>query len=183
MSNINEIEWSKNVTDKGNVVVIDRAVPSNKTKNEDEAIKRFIEQGLHGYVDGDKAIKIMDPALSQKSKKINVFQHTLIKGDDSMDEKYDNKYSDLKEDLRESERRISNDLREREMRFEKAMDRFTVEAKEREDRYINSINEIKNIVSEGEHNRKSTSIAMWTLAITTIIGIAAMVITVVLSVQ
>ncbi len=182
MSNINEIEWSKNVTDKGNVIVIDRTVPANKIKNEDETIKKFIEQGLHGYVDGDKAIKIMDPALSQKSKNLNVFQHTLIKGDDSMDEKYDNKYSDLKEDLRESERRISNDISERELRFEKTIDRFMLDAKEREERYIKTAEETKNIVYEGEKSRKSNTIAMWTLAVTTIIGIAAMVITVVLNV-
>lgn len=137
-----------------------------------------------------KSPKTSTPPLP-KGRILN--KRTLVKGvDKSMSEKFDEKYAELKEDLRESERRVSHDLKEREQRlekeiirreerFEKSLEKFATDAKEREERYINNIEEIKQIVKDGEANRRSTTIAIWTLAITTILSIAAMVITVAVS--
>lgn len=188
-----EIKWGKTANKKGDFIVLEQTSSDYKERNiERLKINKLHNLGVHGYIDENKAIKIYDPSHSRFKRGLNFKQHTLTKGDDGMTSNEGDKYSELKEDLRESERRISNDIREREdrferemvrreERFEKSLEKYAEDAKEREERYIKSIDEIKQIVSDGEKNRKSTTIAMWTLAITTLIGIAAMVITVVVT--
>src|SRR5690625_3482193 len=186
MAKLSEFEWGEGVTDAEGIALINLKDDNlgNVNQSDHVHLRQIAELGVDGYIDEERAFKIMDPTLSQKTKKLSINQHTLIEGDESMnDDKSDRNYSDLKEDLRESERRISNDIYERELRFEKTIDRFMIDAKEREERYIKTAEETKNIVYEGEKSRKSNTIAMWTLAVTTIIGIAAMVITVVLNVS
>lgn len=105
---------------------------------------------------------------------------------------YDLFMKEIKEDLREREarnesrqkdleNRLKDDLKEYRQQAKEDINRFHEDAKEREQRYISAVEEIKTIVQNGETNRKSTTIAMWTLAITTIIGIAAMVIAVLIA--
>lgn len=100
-------------------------------------------------------------------------------------------FEELKRDIREREERSRREISEREERFLKQMEQYSVdavarenryreEAKERELRYNKSMEEIKEIVRDGEKSRKSQTFAIWTLAVTTLIGIAAMVIAVII---
>lgn len=191
---MNKLEWGNTAHEKENIIILNGYSPRMKTSNsgDNTDIQKLIDNGLNGYIDGKRAFKILEPSSQAINEEFILKQHTIVRGDDTMADITDNGYSELKEDIRESERRIGLDIREREQRFEreaarreerfeKSLEKFAQDAKEREERYIKSVDEIKNIVSEGEKNRKSTSIAMWTLAITTIVGIAAMVVTVVLA--
>lgn len=94
-------------------------------------------------------------------------------------DRLDQDIRDHKKEIRDRDLLMQQQNKEREERFEKYLKQINDDAKEREERFSKSVEEIKTIVSDGEKNRKSTTIAMWTLAVTTILGIAAMVITVV----
>lgn len=178
-----EIEWNGEPLKDG-VLYVDLKDGIQIKEGEGETALHLKKRGVDGYIDGNNAFKIVDPNKEKKVNKLNVTDHTTIKkGGSEMSNTFDdNKYYELKEDLRESERRITQDIRDRELRFEKTMEKHSQESKEREERFMKNIEEIKSIVSDGEKNRGRTTAAMWTLAITTIIGIAAMVITVVVSV-
>jgi|SRR5699024_8459245 len=176
------IEWKGEPLD-GNSVFIDLKNEKHIIPDNHITAIQMKKHGIDGYVDGNNAFKVINPGNIRKKGELNITSRTLTeKGGLDMSDKFDNRYHDLKEDLRESERRISQEVKDRESRFEKSMERYSQEAKEREERFMQNIEEIKTIVADGEKNRKSTSIAMWTLAITTLLGIAAMVITVVLSI-
>lgn len=191
-----KFEWGVTTQDEGNVLLVDDSTLDKFSEGNHPDLKeivRLTDLGLDGYVDGSKAYKITDPSITASKGNVKLNRVTLPKGVDSfMSDKADSQYSELKEDLRDSERRISSDFKEREQRlekeiirreerFEKSLEKFAIDAKEREERYIKNIEEVKKIVANGETNRKSTTIAIWTLAITTILGIAAMIVTVLVS--
>lgn len=185
-----KLDWGKSTHEEEDVLVVDPKflnIPEAESPKYAD-IRKMKTSGIAGYINGKYAVKISDPSLEDISSGLKLKQYTLNQGVEHMNNN-DDKYSELKEDLRDSERRIASDFKEREQRFEreanrredrfeKTIERITNEAKEREERYLNSVEEIKQIVADGEKNRKSTTIAMWTLAITTLLGIAAMVITV-----
>ncbi|MBC1605648.1 hypothetical protein HCJ39_13080 [Listeria rocourtiae] len=77
---------------------------------------------------------------------------------------------------RDSEARTETRQRDAEDRLEKSLDSYRIEAKEREERFQKTADEIKGLVNEMNSNNKSTAIAIWTLSIATILSIAAMVI-------
>src|SRR5699024_359738 len=150
MIKMTEIHWNGIPIESG-VVVIDLE-KNNQTSSElDTTAERLLKHNLAGYVDDKSAVKLIDPKARTNKSELNITNHTLIeKGGSDMSDKTDNRYIDLKEDLRESERRISQDLRDRESRFEKSMERYSQEAKEREERFMKNIEEIKTIVADGE---------------------------------
>ncbi|WP_078392065.1 hypothetical protein [Shouchella patagoniensis] len=171
----------------------------------DEELSFQSHDNVIGYIDHEKAIKIskVDTAKYDGALIFNRISFEkkeeadlVMAGDD-----FDQRYSELKEDFRDSERRISQsskeredridkqidrittDAKEREDRFNAKVDQFALDAKEREDRFNETINRIEKTVKDGEKNRKATTVAIWTLALTTLLGIAAMVVTVFVSLQ
>ncbi|SDB89428.1 hypothetical protein SAMN05421734_102252 [Pelagirhabdus alkalitolerans] len=196
-----DIEWNNKSETRDNIIVLKHL--NFDSYNEEQTVEENEARGLNltnvvGYIDDSTAIKINDDSVEQLKKDMRLTTATpssipngMLSGDDKMNEDQF-KYMELKEDLRESERRISNSLNEREERFEKdsvkreerfekSLEKFAIDSKEREERFMKDVAEIKNIVYEGEKNRTSIAIAIWTLAISTILGIAAMVITVLVS--
>lgn len=177
MSRAKNIEWGSRVKEKGNIIHVSDWKNQNNENNESDFLKTLIPRKS---MDQNET-NFYDPHIIESTNDLDLHRHTLFDGGGKMNNN-DWKYSELKEDLRESERRISQDIKEREERFENMLERFVNDSKEREERFMKNIEDIKVIVSDGEKNRRNTSIAIWTLAITTILGIAAMVITVVISV-
>lgn len=90
--------------------------------------------------------------------------------------------SRLLKDAQEREARIREETLNRENRFNESLKTYQKESKEREERYLKEVEEIKQIVRDGEKQRTNHTFALWTLAITSFLGIAAMVITVVIKV-
>ncbi|WAO21740.1 hypothetical protein [Paenilisteria newyorkensis] len=106
--------------------------------------------------------------------------------------KYDLFMQELKEDMRERENRNENRQRDSEARtetrqrdaedrLEKSLDSYRNEAKEREERFQKTADEIKGLVNEMKSSNKSTAIAIWTLSIATILGIAAMIVSILIT--
>lgn len=178
MSRAKNIEWGSRIKEKDNVIHVSHWKSENNKDNESESLKTLTPRKPMGQ----NETNFYDPHIIESTNDLDLHRHTIFVGGGKMNNNNDWKYSELKEDLRESERRISQDIKEREQRFENMLERFANDSKEREERFMKNIEDIKAIVSDGEKNRRNTSIAMWTLAITTILGIAAMVITVVISV-
>jgi|SRR5690625_149629 len=180
MSQDRILEWGDRVKSEGNIIYIYRNDDNESKVNTDEV--KMSEILIPVNPENRKRTNIYDPRIISRTSGLYLHNRTLTEGEINMTENNDWLYTELKEDLRESERRISRDVREREERFEKMIERSINDSKEREERFMKNVEEIKQIVSDGEKNRGRYTAAMWTLAITTIIGIAAMVITVVVSV-
>ncbi|EAA0085394.1 TPA: hypothetical protein U0G34_002983 [Listeria monocytogenes] len=92
--------------------------------------------------------------------------------------KYDLFMQEIKKDMRERENRNSDRQKELEKRIERNLDNYRMEAKEREERFQKSADDIKSIVEDCKKDNRATTIAIWTLSLATIIGIAGMVIAV-----
>lgn len=137
----------------------------------------------------------------------SLFQHAAGKGDDVMDNALNMILDRLQQDAREREERYHNDAREREQRYRNEMTEqesiIRQDAKEREERIINAINDLKSEVKEREERTlnalveikndfkselsdikddvRSSRNTLITLSITTILGIAAMVVTLIIT--
>lgn len=112
------------------------------------------------------------------------------RGDDMNSETFNTFFKDIKDDMREREERSRREITEREQRFEKQMQQFMADAKERELRINQSVNELKEDFKETKKEIRETSKYIKSLSITTIIAmvttvaaIAGIAITIFLSLQ
>ncbi|MBC6313463.1 hypothetical protein [Listeria immobilis] len=114
-----------------------------------------------------------------KGRKVRkIYEEEVFEMSDS--NKYDLFMQEIKEDMRERENRNSDRQKELEKRIEKNLDNYRGESREREERFQKSVDDIKSIVGDSKKDNRNTTIAIWTLSVATIVGIAGMVITVLL---
>lgn len=89
----------------------------------------------------------------------------------------------FRQEAREREERYIMESREREERFQKTLEEFKGQLKDSEMRVEKSIDELKADFKETKADNKSTKIAIWTLSLATIVSIAAMIVSILLTLK
>ena len=164
--------------------------------NPNQSFSKMLDQATQNVASTKRYYSDLSDAVIEINEEIGYSNYEDIsdgnyrESGDSM--QVDTFFKEIKEDMREretrNEKRISDladhtekrdaqlraDLKERE-------ERFRQESREREERFLNAVDEIKSEFRETKADNKSTKIALWTLSITTIIGIAAMVVAILIA--